>query len=152
MIRSLGSRPTKQLATMGILVSCSSICLSAADPRSEAASWFAPRWSLWGGVEAPVMLPLIYEVRGSKQRRQLRGWGGDLSNSPAPLLVPRHAVACKVSSTTNTVIKCHSCSVCLVIPPVTIAIDFVCPSGKTEINVVKTCRSSCFFPNDKFRF
>lgn len=60
---SLGSRPTKQLASMGIpgpartqtppslLYLSSSLQLA---PGERRPSLFSPRWSLWGGGEAPA--------------------------------------------------------------------------------------------------
>lgn len=73
----LGSRPTKQLASMGIpallswrpspllfLYLSSSLCSCPPYlPVASRPSLFSPRWSLWGGGEAPATPPLMYEVR-----------------------------------------------------------------------------------------
>lgn len=135
-LKSLGSRPTKQLASMGI-PACSHqnpispIALSfyltplphlpTADPSREEAvvqlifSLVVPlSWCLF---EAAVMLPLMYEVRGSEQRRQL-GVEGDLSSaaahSPALLLLPSQTHCgmqgeshCPVTSKKVCHLSCH---------------------------------------------
>lgn len=175
-LESLGSRPTKQLASMGILPCShqdpialypsrvshsssisSSPSLSTADPSREAAAdqstFSLVVWLSWCLVEASVLPPLMYEVRESEQRRQL-GVESDISSaakqSPGLLLLPGHA-HCRMQGKR---VRCRFCTLCsqCVIRPVTVRTDFNCQWRKTKINVVQRANHLLYFLMTKLDF